>query len=65
MVVFEIICGRCRGRGTLPKFGDYCSDEMEECWGCEGKGYIPTETGKALLEFLSRHIPQKAEAESK
>jgi hypothetical protein len=29
---------------------------MVECGQCSGVGWIPTEDGKRLLEFLQRHL---------
>lgn len=57
-------CKKCEGTGNLENpilkrnqgsFGHrVVSASPIDCDMCHGKGVIPTETGAALLEFLSR-----------
>ncbi|GLI35777.1 hypothetical protein [Desulforhabdus amnigena] len=46
-------CWRCWGEGVI-SLGDH--GDMVECPECGGIGWIPTEDGKQLLEFLHRHL---------
>ncbi|NLI81121.1 MAG: tryptophan RNA-binding attenuation protein [Deltaproteobacteria bacterium] len=49
----ETLCWRCWGSGVVP-IEDH--GQMVECPDCEGLGWIPTEDGRKLLEFVQRHL---------
>ena len=51
---FEVVCQECSGNGKIPpkKEGRMITQGFE-CGSCLGSGYIPNETGNALLRFLS------------
>ncbi|NSW85858.1 MAG: hypothetical protein HPY84_05985 [Syntrophobacteraceae bacterium] len=49
----EVKCWKCWGCGVL-SFENH--GETVDCPECGGVGWIPTEDGKRLLEFLQRHL---------
>jgi hypothetical protein len=57
----EIKCWKCWGQGVLP-VEDH--GEMTECPECAGIGWIPTDEGRRLIDFLQRHLVLEAEGES-
>jgi hypothetical protein len=42
----EELCWNCFGKGTK---------QGQECEFCNGNGYLPTDEGRKVLEFLKRH----------
>jgi hypothetical protein len=49
----ETKCWGCWGEGVISSENH---GGMVECGQCSGVGWIPTEDGKRLLEFLQRHL---------
>jgi len=43
----DVICKSCNGSGG--------EREDEPCEDCQGVGFIPTDTGQVILDFLARH----------
>jgi hypothetical protein len=57
----EVRCWKCWGEGVLA-LEDH--GEMVECSECVGLGWIPTQEGKKLLDFLQRHLVIESEEEN-
>lgn len=49
----EVKCWRCWGCGVLP-IDDHT--EVVPCPECNGIGWIVTEDGRKLLDFLKKHL---------
>ncbi len=49
----ESKCWKCWGSGVIP-WNDHA--EVMACPECGGIGWIPTDEGKRLLDFLKRHL---------
>lgn len=50
--------GLCLGSRRLERkcYGEYCSGcPDDECEVCKGAGYVTTNDGEMLLEFIARH----------
>ena len=43
-------CDPCKGAGYIP--GCFSYAPSEDCERCDGKGYIITATGEALIAFI-------------
>lgn len=56
----EIKCWKCWGEGVLT-MEDH--GEMVECPECNGVGWVPTDDGRRLLNFLERHLAVDVEDE--
>ncbi len=56
----EFKCSKCWGSGLLP-LEDH--GEMIPCPDCGGLGWIPTDEGNRLLDFLQRHLAFRFEEE--
>lgn len=56
----ETVCGTCHGNGRVYRAGYEGS-----CGDCEGVGYVMTEDGLKLYEFLSRRrvLPGQSETD--
>ena len=51
MPPLEVECLQCKGSGILEgKLGGW------ECDVCEGRGKVPTEFGKRILDFIYVHV---------
>ena len=50
----EELCWNCFGKGTK---------QGQECEFCNGIGYVPTNDGQKVLEFLKRHWKIQMEAQ--
>jgi hypothetical protein len=57
----EVKCWTCWGSGLVP-WNDHA--ELVGCPECGGIGWLPTEDGKRLLDFLKRHLGIEFEAET-
>ncbi len=57
----ETKCWQCWGSGVIP-WNDHA--ELIDCPGCGGLGWIPTDEGKRLLDFLRRHLGLDFEEEA-
>ncbi len=53
-------CWNCWGTGIVHVENH---TEMIECPECSGIGWIPTEDGQRLLDFLERHLTISSESE--
>jgi hypothetical protein len=53
-------CWKCWGSGVVP-WNDHA--EVMDCPECGGIGWIPTDDGKRLLDFLKRHLALDVEEE--
>jgi hypothetical protein len=60
MPELEVRCWKCWGEGMLA-LEDH--GEMTECPECGGLGWVPTQDGQRLLDFLQRHLVLEAEGE--
>lgn len=49
----EVKCWRCWGNGVIPS-GNHA--DVVPCEECGGLGWLPTEDGKRLLDFVQRHL---------
>jgi hypothetical protein len=49
----ETKCWQCWGNGVIP-WNDH--GELIDCPECGGLGWIPTDEGKRLLDFVKRHL---------
>lgn len=58
--VLDNQCSNCKGEGLLQ--WDERSEPVE-CTKCHGVGWIPTEEGRILLDFLQRHLVIEFEEE--
>jgi DnaJ-class molecular chaperone len=47
-------CDHCHGYGDIED--EEHDFELTKCSKCGGKGVIPTEVGKSILEFVKRHL---------
>ncbi len=47
----EAICPSCKGEG---RFSDNPPHDFTDCFKCDGAGYVPTESGKKVLNLM-RH----------
>ena len=56
----ETKCWKCWGSGVIP-WNDHA--ELMACPECGGLGWIPTDEGKRLLDFLRRHLGLEFEEE--
>ena len=50
----EVKCWKCWGTGMASGVEDH--GEMTDCPVCSGIGWIPTDDGKRLLDFIERHL---------
>lgn len=50
----EARCEYCSGEGTV----DYEGGRWRVCPECKGNRVVPTEFGKEVLDFLSRHASE-------
>lgn len=50
----DIKCWKCWGSGIVSAVENH--GEVIECPECGGVGYIPTDEGLKILEFLQRHL---------
>lgn len=51
-------CERCGGEGFTKEFGNYEYHKLT-CNACGGLGFVVTEEGGALLEFLKRRFKMR------
>jgi hypothetical protein len=49
----EVKCWKCWGSGVI-SWNDH--GEVMDCPECGGVGWLTTEEGKRLLDFLKRHL---------
>jgi DnaJ-class molecular chaperone len=52
----EQMCGHCNGDGKSD--WDHTWERLPKaatCWQCNGKGYLVTEMGEKILDFLQKH----------
>lgn len=50
----DVKCWKCWGSGMVMAVENH--GDMIECPECGGIGYIPTDDGNRLIEFLQRHL---------
>jgi DnaJ-class molecular chaperone len=58
--VLDNECTNCKGEGF---FQGADTTEPVECMECHGVGWVPTEEGRTLLDFLQRHLIIELEEE--
>lgn len=47
----ETVCSECKGSGK-----QYQNVPEAGCYKCDGVGYIPTEFGQKLIDFMARRF---------
>jgi DnaJ-class molecular chaperone len=48
----EVVCSYCKGSGGDVDMGEFCP-----CPDCHGTGYVPTKTGRAILDLMRHNLP--------
>ncbi len=55
MTDLEEICEKCSGAGTIQTSDLDCSIRSMFCPTCSGKGKVPSEAGRELINFILRY----------
>ncbi len=60
--LLERICPKCYALGVVaadapsPRADDAGKEPSQPCRPCGGKGLLPTDEGRRLIEFVRRHL---------